>query len=81
MSARTAYSARQTGKTALIALTAFLGQETGVSRHNRGPIKAPPSASQYDGDMMYGRGRGVSGGPQLGLHSVERRQSLGQLSF
>ena len=48
-------------------------RQNSVSRCNGAPIKETP---QYDSAVMI---RGVSGGPQMGLHDAEKRQSLGQL--
>ena len=51
-------------------------RETGVSRHQGGPIEGPPETPRTSQRYRIG---GFQRGPQSGPPDAERRQSLGQL--
>ena len=50
-----------------------LDQETGVSRHNRGPVEGPLKTPQNHSVVIPEESHG---GPQLGPYDAERRQSV-----
>ena len=51
-------------------------RETDFSRHDGGPIKDPLKPPNM---IVCSDARGFQGGPQLGHHNAESRQSFGQL--